>query len=121
MTSRPRPRRRRFAGLAALALAIGVATLLYRGPGRAFVRGHVGDVAATMLVYAGFGLTSWSLRARAAATFAVAVAIELGQLLWAPLTGGTVATLTVGHVFDPWDVLAYAVGVVVAVAWERRS
>ena len=117
MTSRPRLR---FAGLAAAALALGLATVLYRGPGRAIVRGHLGDVAATMLVYAAFGLTSWSLRARAAATFGLAIAIELGQLLWAPLTGGTVATLTLGRVFDPWDVVAYAVGIVTAIAWERR-
>lgn len=113
-------RRVRFATLAALALAIGLATLLYTGPGRGFVRGHVGDVAATMLVYAAFGLTSWSLRARAAATLALAIAVEVGQLVWAPHGRSGVGALTLGSVFDPWDVVAYAVGVVTAIGWERR-
>jgi hypothetical protein len=110
----------RFVTLAALALALGLATLLYAGPGRGFVRGHVGDVAATMLVYAAFGLTSWSLRARAAATLAFAVAVAAGQLLWAPLGRSGVGALTLGSVFDPWDLVAYAVGVVTSIGWERR-
>lgn len=100
--------------LAAVACAIGAAVLVYRGPGRAFVRGHVGDVAATMLVFALLGLTRWSLRTRAIVTMAVALAIELRQIVW---TGG----LLLGNVFDPWDVAAYAVGVAVAVAYHRAG
>jgi hypothetical protein len=54
--------KRRFAWLAVMALGLGVAVLLYRGPGRGVVRGHVGDVAATMLVYAllGLGGCAWA-------------------------------------------------------------
>lgn len=103
---------KRDAVLAAVACAIGAAVLVYRGPGRAFVRGHVGDVAATMLVFALLGLTRWSLRTRALVTMGIALAIELRQIVW---SGG----LLLGDVFDPWDVVAYAVGVAVAVAYHR--
>ena len=98
--------------LALVACAIGLAVLVYHGPGRAIVRGYVGDVAATMLVFALLGLTRWSLRTRAIVTMAIALAIELRQIVW---SGG----LLLGNVFDPWDVAAYAVGVVVAVAYHR--
>ena len=97
--------------LALVACAIGAAVLVYHGPGRAFVRGYVGDVAVTMLVFALLGVTRWSLRTRAVVTMAIALAIELRQIAWA---GG----LVLGNVFDPWDVVAYAVGVVVAVAYH---
>lgn len=109
--------KRRFAWLAALAIAIGVAVLLYRGPGRSVIRGHVGDGAATMLVYAMLGLL-WRARpaVRAAATLAIATAVELGQTVWHG--GGTLGELTIGGTFDGWDFVAYVIGVVVAVAWE---
>jgi Protein of unknown function (DUF2809) len=111
--------RRRFAWLAATALLIGVAVVLYRGPGRGVIRGHVGDVAATMLVYAVLGAL-WRARpaVRAVATFAIAAAIECGQTLWRG--EGLVAEMTVGSTFDGWDFVAYAIGVAVGVAWELR-
>ncbi|CAN5701690.1 hypothetical protein BH11MYX3_BH11MYX3_06590 [soil metagenome] len=99
--------------LGAVAITIGIAVLVYHGPGRPFLRGHVGDVAATMLVFALFGLTSWTPSARAIATLAVATVIELGQLVW---SGG----LLLGNVFDPWDLAAYIAGVVISLAYIRR-
>jgi hypothetical protein len=113
--------RRGFLWLAAAALGIGLACLAYAGPGRQIVRGHVGDVAAAMFVYAGFGLcfAGWTRRARSAATLAVALAVEVGQLVWSPLGRSTVGALTVGSVFDPVDLVAYVAGVVIGVAWER--
>ena len=112
--------KRRFLWLAAAALALGLAVLLYRGPGRGVIRGHVGDVAATMLVYAVLGLI-WRARpaVRAVATLAIAAAVELGQTVWHGK--GLAAELTVGSTFDGWDFVAYAIGVVVAVAWELRG
>jgi hypothetical protein len=111
--------RRRFAWLAATALLIGVAVVLYRGPGRGVIRGHVGDVAATMLVYAVLGAL-WRARpaVRAVATFAIAALIECGQTLWRG--EGLVAEMTVGSTFDGWDFVAYAIGVAVGVAWELQ-
>ena len=98
--------------LALVACAIGGGVLVYHGPGRAFLRGYVGDVAATMLVFALLGVTRWSLRTRAIVTMALALAIELRQIAW---SGGVL----LGNHFDPWDVLAYAVGVAAALACHR--
>jgi uncharacterized protein DUF2809 len=112
---------RRLVWLAVVALAIGAAVLIYRGPGREFVRGHVGDVAATMLVYALLGL-AWRRgrrEVRAVVTLATACAIELGQMAWHATSW--VGELTVGGTFDAWDFAAYVVGVVVALAWESRA
>jgi hypothetical protein len=110
--------KRRFVGLGLVALVIGAATLVYAGPGRALVRGHVGDVAATMLVYAVLGL-AWRTRSRdrALATLAIATAIELGQGVWH--VRSWVGELLAGNTFDGWDFVAYVAGVVVALVWER--
>lgn len=111
---------KRFAPLALMALAIGVGVLLYRGPGRPFVRGHVGDVAATMLVYAMLGAILWGKLARpgwlAFGAMAIATAIELGQRVW---TGtGAAGEILVGGSFDGWDFAAYVLGTIVAVVYD---
>ncbi len=111
--------KRRFVWLGLLALAIGGFVLVYRGPGRAIVRGHLGDVAATMLVYALLGgMWATRMRTRAAATLVIATMIELGQTWWHATS--TVGSLLAGSTFDPIDFVAYAAGVVVALAWEVR-
>jgi hypothetical protein len=108
---------RRFVWLAVAALALGAAVVLYRGPGRGVIRGHFGDAAATMLVYAVLGM-SWRARVvvRAAAAMAVAAAVEIGQTMWRG--EGFLGEMTVGSTFDGWDFVAYGVGVVIAVRWE---
>lgn len=112
--------KRRFVELAAVALVIGVLVLLYRGPGRELVRGHVGDVAATMLVYALVGLVApWKLRTRAAITMAIALAIELGQTWWK--VDSTAGSLLLGSTFDAWDIVAYAIGVAIAIGFEKLT
>jgi len=109
--------------LGVLALAIGVAVVVYRGPGRAFVRGHVGDVAATMLVFAIVSLvTSWRTRSpsmgvRALITMTIATSIEVAQVWFHARS--TAGHLVLGSTFDPIDLGAYVVGVMVAIAWER--
>lgn len=110
--------KRRFVELGLIALAIGVLVLLYHGPGRAIVRGHVGDVAATMLVYAVLGVL-WRARlaVRATATMAIAVAIEFGQTWWQ--LDSAAGSLLLGTTFDVWDLVAYAIGTGLAVVWER--
>jgi hypothetical protein len=109
--------KRRFLWLGLAALAVGVAVLMYRGPGRSIIRGHVGDVAATMLVYAVVGSLSGARIAwRAAATMLIATAIELGQLVWR--MESQAGELLLGTTFDGWDLVAYAVGVFVAIGWE---
>ena len=110
---------RRFAPLALLALTLGVAALAYRGPARALVRGHGGDVAAAMLLYAvaGMALPRAACLTRSLLVGAIALGLELGQLLW---TGrGLAGELLVGSTFDPYDLLAYALGLAFAVAYDR--
>jgi hypothetical protein len=103
------------------AITLGLFVLVYHGPGRAVLRGHVGDVAATMLVYAVLGALSpqtW-IRFRAFTTLAIATLIEFGQSYWS--AGSMLGELTIGDTFDPWDLVAYAIGVAVAVVWELRA
>ncbi|HET9623053.1 MAG TPA: DUF2809 domain-containing protein [Kofleriaceae bacterium] len=106
--------------LAIAALAIAAFVVLYQGPGRPFLRGHVGDAAACMLVYALLGLAvraRW--QTRAALTVGLAFALELGQLVW----GGRwrYAEWTIGNTFDAGDLIAYLAGTCVAVWTERRG
>jgi len=113
--------KKRFLWLGLAAIALGVFVLLYRGPGRAVIRGHVGDVAATMLVYATLGAI-WSrsrMWIRAVAALAIATAIEVGQLFWHANSFAT--ELTIGDTCDPWDIVAYVIGVAVALVWERAA
>lgn len=112
--------RRQFVAMAVVALAAGAAVLLYRGPARELVRGHAGDVAATLLVFAVLGL-AWraAIAARAAATFAIAAAIELVQTTWSATSFA--GELVLGTTFDPWDLVAYALGIAIAVTWERLA
>lgn len=104
-----------------MALVIGLLVLLYRGPGREIVRGHVGDVAATMLVYAviGFVATRWRIVTRAWLTMAIALAIELGQTLWH--VDSAAGSLLLGSTFDAWDIVAYVIGTFVAIGFERLA
>ena len=112
--------RRRFVWLGLVAIGIGLAVLAYRGPGRVIVRGHVGDVAATMLVYALAGMTlRASIAVRALVTFAIALAIELGQTVWQ--ADSMAGELLIGSTFDPWDLVAYAIGVAIAVGWDHAQ
>jgi hypothetical protein len=111
--------RKRFLWLGLAAIAVGVFVLVYRGPGRAVIRGHVGDVAATMLVYATLGAL-WSrmrMSLRAVIAFAIAAAIEVGQAFWT--TSSFAGELTIGDTCDPWDIVAYACGVAIALVWDR--
>jgi hypothetical protein len=113
---------RLFGGIAIAALAIGVFVVVYHGPGRGVLRGHVGDVAATMLVYAVLGvlLGAWTRPwLRGSATLAIATAIELAQLGWRG--DGAAAELVVGSTFDAWDLVAYVAGVAIAMAWEQLA
>lgn len=105
--------------LAVTALAIGGFVLAYRGPGRGIVRGHVGDVAIVMLLYALLAAVAPRMRSRALAILALASAIELGQAVWSATS--TLGALTIGDTCDPWDIAAYAIGVGVAVIWERTA
>ena len=111
--------RKRFLSLGLAAIAIGALVLVYRGPGRAIVRGHVGDVAAAMLVYAAIGAL-WlrgHMLVRGACALGFATAIELGQSWWHAKS--TAEHLLVGDTCDPWDIVAYGIGICIALVFER--
>ena len=57
---------------------------------------------------------------RAALTAAVALAIELRQVV-ATAPGGVVGAMTLGSTFDGWDLIAYGVGIAAAWSIERRA
>lgn len=107
--------------LAGAALLLAVLVIVYRGPGRPFVRGHVGDVAATMLVFALVSLATLrrapGIAVRAAVTLAIATTIEVAQVWFHARS--TAGHLVLGSTFDPIDLAAYVAGVGIAIAWER--
>lgn len=108
--------------LALAGLAIGAVALLWgrmAWPGHAIVRGHAGDVGATMVVYAIASIFVRRRVVRAAIAAAVAVSLELAQRVHDG-GGGVVGELAIGASFDPWDLVAYALGIAIAVAWDRR-
>jgi hypothetical protein len=111
--------RRAMVLLGGVALAVGAFALFYRGLGQPFIRGYVSDVSATMLVYAFLGLL-WRTTAarRTLATAAIAAAVEFYQMVG--MTPPGIGGVLVGASPDPWDLVAYAIGVVAALAWERR-
>jgi hypothetical protein len=115
------PRWRRTAGAALLALGAGLFVLAYRGPGFRLVRGHGGDVAVTAFLFFVLGLlTRWPWRTRVAVVAAVALATELAQLARLPPRRSLLTDLTIGSTFDPWDLLAYALGLLLAVLVQLR-
>jgi hypothetical protein len=103
--------------LAASFLALGLFCLVYRGPGFAFTRGHLGDVASTGFLVAAAGLTGLSRPLRLACVAAIALGLELTQLN-APAQVSAARQLALGSRFDPLDLLFYALGLALAAAAE---
>jgi hypothetical protein len=102
-----------------LAMAVGV--LVYRGPGRVWVRGLGGDLLVVIFLVACLAsLPVGSWRGRVAGVAVFATAVECLQLL--ELVGPDspfVAHLILGSTFDPVDLVVYGVGLVVAAVLER--
>ncbi len=102
-----------------LAMAVGV--LVYRGPGRVWVRGLGGDLLVVVFLVACLASVpvgrGWS---RVVGVAGFATAVECLQLL--ELVGPDspfVAHLILGSTFDPVDLAVYGVGLVVASGMER--
>jgi hypothetical protein len=96
----------------------------------AFIRPYVGDVLAVMLVYTALrAATPLRLVPAITITLAIAVAVELAQLLnlldATGLRSNQVARTVLGGQFDLLDLAAYAAGVaivaVVEILMSRRS
>lgn len=96
----------------------GLAVVLYAGPGRAWVRGSLGDVLIVPFLVHLLGIAvPRSATWRIASVGVIALGAELLQLanLVAPDAPAWLH-LTLGSTFDPWDLLGYSVGIGVAVA-----
>lgn len=90
----------------------------------AFVRPYLGDVLAVIVVYLALrAVTRLDQIGAAGVAFAVAVAIELGQLIHVldaiGLAGNRLARVVLGGVFDPVDLVCYLVGAIVALVLDR--
>jgi hypothetical protein len=103
-------------------LAAGLFVLFYRGPGWRFTRGTLGDLFVVGFLYHLLSLC-WRgpMAARAGAIAVLAVGIELAQ--WARLFTSRPSdplVVVTGSTFDVWDLVAYAVGLTLAVLLEGR-
>jgi len=107
-------------------LAAGLFVLFYRGPGWRFTRGTLGDLFVVGFLYHLLSLFWRGPAAARASTIAVlAVGIELAQ--WARIfttRASDPLVVVTGSTFDVWDLLAYAVGLTLAVmleGWWKKS
>jgi len=106
-------------------LLAGIGILVYAelsAPGWQLVRFYLGDVVAVMFLYFGLSLFwSGSMYLRAAIIGTIAPAIELAQLFGlTPKNGNFFTEIALGSHFELWDLVAYAVGLMVAMAIEWR-
>lgn len=114
-------------GACAIAAAIGVASKLYAGPGRALVVGQFEDFFGTLflILFPRLLLPRIPLARIVVAVLAIVVAIELSQLL----EGGWIAHVrttwlgahVLGTDFEWADLLAYGLGAAAAVGVDRLA
>ncbi|HZH75046.1 MAG TPA: DUF2809 domain-containing protein [Archangium sp.] len=102
-------------------LAACVFVFFYRGPGWRFTRGTLGDLFVVGILYHLLSVF-WrgSVAARASVIAGVALGVELAQ--WAGIFNAKPTdplVIVTGHTFDVWDLVAYALGIALAVALER--
>lgn len=112
-------RRRDAAFLFIICTALGGVVLAWDGPGRWLIRGAGGDVIAVVWLAALLQCTlrRWSMMRCALLATAVAFALEAAQGLgWMPEDAPRWIRVALGATFDPFDLLAYAVGGLIAAA-----
>lgn len=108
------------AALAVFLIEVAIARWVTDG----FVRNYLGDVLAVALVYLALrAATPLDRVGSAGVALAVAVIIELGQLVHVldavGLGGNQLARVVLGGVFDPRDIAYYGVGALVVVLFDR--
>jgi hypothetical protein len=115
--------RTRYALWALGSLIPGAALVLYEGPGRAWVRGWLGDFLAVIFLYAVLGVI-WDRGWRWRLGLALAVAFGLEAAQWLrliPPEAPAWLRFVAGTYFDPWDLAAYAGGGLWILVWERHA
>ncbi len=119
---RPLPARGKYLLLALATIAAGLAV---RGAGD--VRDFTGDAIYGMMIawWMGFITPRARLVHRAGAAIAVCFAIEFSQLIHTPALDAARSTLpgrlVLGSGFNARDLVAYAIGVMVATALEQKT
>jgi hypothetical protein len=103
----------------------GILILIYSqisAPGWQFFRFYLGDVVAVAFLYFLLSLFwAGSAYLRAAIIGTIALSIEFAQLFGlTPKNGNFLTQITLGSHFELWDLVAYAVGLIFAVALEWR-
>lgn len=115
---------RRRATLIVLACTtLGAGVLLYAGPGRGLIRGFCGDVIAVVWLAYIFALL-WPRHVVGCCIAALGVAFALEGLQALQLVSPDaprVVRVMLGATFDPWDLVAYAVGFGFALALRRSA
>ena len=116
--------RRRYAIAAAVLFLVEAAIAVWVHD--ALIRPYLGDSLAVVLVYCGLRAASgWHWPTALAAALAIAVAIELGQVIGVlrllGLDAVPLARVVLGTGYDPRDFAAYALGglAVALVEWRR--
>jgi hypothetical protein len=99
---------------------LGLGVIFYRGPGRWLVRGYLGDVLVVTFLYFLLGVSLQSQRLRLGLVFAIAMFTELRQWIVQATQVSLAEALTLGATADPFDILAYIVGLLLACVAERR-
>ena len=94
--------------------------IFYFGSGA--IRNYLGDVIAIIFLTSLLGFfVNASAKRKALAVFLFASGLELFQLLDASTGIRLIDTLVLGSTFDPWDIVAYAVGATAAAAVVSRA
>lgn len=107
-----------FALISILTFIIGI-VLFFVSTG--FVRNYLGDVLVVIFLYS---LLSSFLDVRpvykAVVIFVIALAIELLQLFLS-VSENAAQQLILGSSFDPWDIIAYIIGLALIVGVNKKS
>lgn len=110
-----------YAFSAGLLLVVGLAIVFYTGPGRGLLRGHLGDVVVVPFLYFLWAVIRPDGRlVRGLGVIAISFTLEFLQLLdWVDADSPLLLQITLGTTFDPWDFVAYVIGLACAVVIER--
>ncbi|HYW52019.1 MAG TPA: DUF2809 domain-containing protein [Gemmatimonadaceae bacterium] len=117
--------RLRYLGLALVTIGLGLAVHLHGAALGTAARDVAGDALWAAMMTWWIGVVAPTARpvARGVVAYAICVAVEFSQLLHAPGLDAVRATraghLVLGSGFDPRDLAAYAVGVIVALLIDR--
>lgn len=105
---------------AAIFMALALGSKIYPGPGAQLVHRYLGDLFIVSSLYFFISMLQRRLNplGLAALVFSLAGAVELIQLTPLPTWAPPALTFWIGSTFDPWDLLAYALGAGFALSTE---